>query len=319
MKKDFISFFTLKPSEIEGILSVTAAMKQRKSTARGALKNKTAAMIFEKQSLRTHVSFEVGITQLGGQSVFLSQQHIGLATRESVKDVAEVLSRYNDFIIARTLKHETIEQLAAYATVPVINALTDLLHPCQIIADAFTLLERGLLSEQAKITFIGDGNNIVNSWLELAEKIPIHFVLACPQGYEPNPQLLQRARRSGKSNIEIVHNPMEAAEQADVLYTDVWVSMGQEDETVRRLKAFQKFQINKKLLLAARRDCVVMHCLPAHRGEEITADVLEGKQSIVFEQAENRLHAQKAIMTSLFRREQSTTVADELVLETTSV
>ncbi len=319
MKKDFISFFTLKPSEIEGILSVTAAMKQRKSTARSALKNKTAAMIFEKQSLRTHVSFEVGITQLGGQSVFLSQQHIGLATRESVKDVAEVLSRYNDFIIARTLKHETIEQLAAYATVPVINALTDLLHPCQIIADAFTLLERGLLSEQAKITFIGDGNNIVNSWLELAEKIPIHFVLACPQGYEPNPQLLQRARRSGKSNIEIVHNPMEAAEQADVLYTDVWVSMGQEDETVRRMKAFQKFQINKRLLSAAKRECVVMHCLPAHRGEEITADVLEGKQSIIFEQAENRLHAQKAIMTSLFQREQSTTVADELVLETTSV
>jgi ornithine carbamoyltransferase len=198
------------------------------------------------------------------------------------------------------MRHETVEQLAAHATVPVINALTDLLHPCQIMADVYTLIEKGLFNEQTKIAFIGDGNNVVNSWLEIAEKIPFHFVLACPPRYEPDKQILAKAQRAQMSKIEIVNDPYEAAEGADVLYTDVWVSMGQEEERESRLKAFQNFMIDKKLLGIANKNCVVMHCLPAHRGEEITAQVLDGDRSIALDEAENRLHVQKAIMAYLF-------------------
>ena len=205
----------MHPEEIQEIFSLTASLKKNRTNGFQPLAGKTAALIFEKPSLRTHVSFEVGIAQLGGQSVYLSQQSIGLATRESVRDVAEVLSRYNDLIIARTMRHATVEDLARYSGVPVINALTDLLHPCQIMADAFTLIERGLFNEQTKITFVGDGNNVVNSWLELAEKIPFHFVLACPPGYEPDKQILDRAQRAQMSKIEIIHDPMEAAEGAE--------------------------------------------------------------------------------------------------------
>ncbi|MBI1806990.1 MAG: ornithine carbamoyltransferase [Ignavibacteria bacterium] len=299
MKRDFISLSTFSQEEIEEIFSLTCWLKEKPRQEFRPLANKTAALIFEKPSLRTHVSFGVGIAQLGGQSLFLSQQHIGLSTRESVRDVAEVLSRYNNLIVARTMEHATVEDLATHATIPVINALTDVLHPCQIIADAYTLRERGLLSEETKITFIGDGNNVVNSWLELAEKIPFHFVLACPEGYEPDAQILDHARKANLSRIEILRDPFEAATDADVLYTDVWVSMGQENDEAARQKAFQSYQINSELLRVARPNCVVMHCLPAHRGQEITADVLEGSQSIVLEEAENRLHVQKAIMAYL--------------------
>ncbi len=240
-----------------------------------------------------------------------------MSTRESVKDVAEVLSCYNDLIIARTMKHETVEGLARHAAVPVINALTDLLHPCQILADAFTLRERGLLTGRTKIAFIGDGNNIVNSWL--AEKIPFHFVLACPEGYEPAAAILARAQKAGVSRVEVTNDLPAAAEGAHVLYTDVWVSMGQEDERAARQKAFAGYQINATLLRVAASDCVVMHCLPAHRGEEITADALEGPHSIVLDQAENRLHVQKAIMVSLLAGEERPVVrqvdqVEELVL-----
>lgn len=299
MKKDFVTFTSLRSYDIDAIFELTDELKKKNKRPRQALVHKTAALIFEKQSLRTHVSFQVGIAQLGGQSVFLSQQNIGLSTRESVKDVAEVLSCYNDLIIARTMKHETVEELARHATVPVVNALTDLLHPCQILADAYTLHELGMFSPMTKIAFIGDGNNIVNSWLELAEKVPFHFVLACPKGYEPDSVILDRAIRAGVSRIEITHDPFEAADGAHVLYTDVWISMGQEEETEARKKAFRNYQINSKLLASADRRCVVMHCLPAHRGEEITADALEGSRSIVLHEAENRLHVQKAIMVFL--------------------
>lgn len=298
MKKDLVSFSSLSAAGIAEILSLAGEMK-RAPYALTPMADKTAALIFEKQSLRTHVSFEVGIAQLGGHSIFLSQQHIGLATRESVEDTAEVLSRYNDLIIARTVRHDTVTGLAAAATVPVVNALSDLLHPCQILADAFTMKERGLLSERTKITFIGDGNNIVNSWLELAEKLPLHFVLACPEGYEPDAGVLSRARAAGKSRIEILHDPLEAAEGAGVLYTDVWVSMGQEEEKAARQKAFKGFQINAHALRLADPRCIVMHCLPAHRGEEITADVLSSAQSAVMDEAENRLHVQKAVIAAL--------------------
>ena len=304
MKRDFISLAPYSGGELSEMFSLTKTLKEERPASIRPLAGKTAALIFEKQSLRTHVSFEVGILQLGGQSIFLSQENIGLSSREGVRDVAEVLSRYNDLIVARTFSHETIELLAQYASVPVINALTDLLHPCQILADAYTLMERDMFSPSTKIAFIGDGNNVVNSWLELAEKMSFHFVLACPEGYEPDAQILSRAQAAGMSRIEIVRNPFEAAENADVLYTDVWVSMGQEKEKAERGKAFQSYQINRKLLSVAARDCVVMHCLPAHRGEEITADVLEGGQSIVLDQAENRLHVQKGILAHLFLRKE---------------
>lgn len=299
MKRDFITLAPYTREEIESIFSMTHWMKRNSRSGFRPMEGKTAALIFEKQSLRTHVSFEVGIAQLGGQAVFLSQQQIGVQTRESVKDIAEVLSRYNDLIVARTMKHETVEELAASASVPVINALTDLLHPCQIMADAFTLQEKGLLSKETKITFIGDGNNIVNSWLELAEKLPLHFVLACPEGYEPDAAILTYAHKAGISRIEIVHDPVEAAADAGVLYTDVWVSMGQEAERVERERAFKNFTVTEDLLRAAKTECVVMHCLPAHRGQEIAADVLEGNHSIILDQAENRLHVQKGIMAYL--------------------
>ena len=299
MKRDFITLAPYTREEIESIFSITEWMKRNSRSGFRPLEGKTAALIFEKQSLRTHVSFEVGIAQLGGQAVFLSQQQIGVQTRESVKDIAEVLSCYNDLIIARTMKHETVEELAVSASVPVINALTDLLHPCQIMADVFTLREKGLLSEETKIVFIGDGNNVVNSWLELAEKLPLHFVLACPLGYEPDQKILTCARNAGISWIEIVHDPIEAARDAGVLYTDVWVSMGQEAERTERERAFKDFAITNDLLNIAQPACVVMHCLPAHRGEEIAADVLDGSHSIVLDQAENRLHVQKGIMAYL--------------------
>lgn len=307
MKKDFITLASYSSHDIEDLFSLTSGVKATQGHADKPFAGKTAALIFEKPSLRTHVSFQVGISQLGGQSVFLSQQNIGLSTRESIRDVAEVLSRYNDLIIARTIKHETVEELGRYATVPVINALTDLLHPCQILADAYTLREHGLLTKTTKIAFIGDGNNIANSWLELAEKIPFHLVVACPAGYEPDRTILSRAAASGVSRIEIVHDPAAAAVHADVLYTDVWVSMGQESEREMRRSAFAAFQINEQLLRVASLNCLVMHCLPAHRGEEITAEILEGPQSIVLEEAENRLHVQKAIIIALL------TAQDDLV------
>lgn len=300
MKKDFVSFAAYSREELEEILSLSRWLKENRPSECRPLAGKTAALIFEKPSLRTHVSFQVGISQLGGDVVFLSQGNIGLSTRESVRDAAEVLSRYNDLIIARTMEHSTIEDLAAHSTVPVINALTNLLHPCQILADALTLMERGLLTADAKIVFIGDGNNVVNSWLELAGKIPIHFVLACPAGFEPDANILKENQAAGISRIEVVHDVFEAAENADVLYTDVWVSMGQEGERARREAAFKNFQINANVLRTASPGCVVMHCLPAHRGEEITADVLEGRSSVVLDQAENRLHIQKGIMAHLF-------------------
>jgi len=319
MTKDLLSFAGLSGEELRGIFRMAAEMKMKPHDTSGALRNKTAALIFEKQSLRTHVSFQVGIAQLGGESVFLSQQHIGLSTRESVRDVAEVLSCYNDLIIARTMSQDTAEQLARYATVPVINALTDLLHPCQILADAFTLIERGTFSEATKIAFIGDGNNIVNSWLELAEKVPFHFVLACPEGYEPDRAILNRAAAAGVSRVDVCHDPFEAAEGAHALYTDVWVSMGQESETEVRRNAFRNFQINGALLQKADPSCVVMHCLPAHRGEEITAEVLEGTRSIVLQEAENRLHVQKAVMTTLMRNSISTALRRDHMLQELTV
>jgi ornithine carbamoyltransferase len=263
------------------------------------LKGKSIAMIFEKPSLRTRVSFEIGIAELGGKPVCLTNEAIGLGSREAVSDIAKVLGRYSDAIIARLYKHSTLEELAAHGGVPVVNALTDLSHPCQILADLYTIYQHGKLHPGMKVVFIGDGNNVVNSWLEAAAIYPMHFVLACPNGYEPDPEILKYAIEAGISTIEIMDDPRIAADSADVLYTDVWTSMGQEEESEARRKVFAKYQINRELVRLSAADSLVMHCLPAHRQEEITAEAMDSKHSVIFDQAENRLHIQKAVLATL--------------------
>jgi ornithine carbamoyltransferase len=296
MKRDFISFSSWTSNELTDIFSLARKIKLGEMKNFAPLLHKSAALIFEKESLRTRVSFEVGVAQLGGHPLFLQQETIGIATRESVHDVASVLSRYNELIIARTTKHQTVVQLADSATVPVINAMTDLVHPCQVLGDYFTLQEIGKSSPDTKIVYVGDGNNIVNSWLELAEKLPLHLIISSPTGYEPHPSMLEQAHASRVSKVELVPDPMVAIKNADVVYTDVWPKY---KDTGRRQIIFKHHQVNAQLLKAAKPDCTVMHRLPANRGEEITRDVLDGPQSIVLQQAENRLHIQKGIIAYL--------------------
>lgn len=297
MTKDFLSIFDLSADELEELFKLTDILKT--DSSRRPMAGKTAALIFQKPSLRTRVSFEVGIYQLGGYPVFLSHESIGIGQREPAADIARLLSRYNHLIVARLFEHSLLSELASYSTIPVINALTDLSHPCQVLADLYTLRQRGILNKGIKIAFIGDGNNVVHSWLEASSIVPMHFVLATPNGYEPNQEILERARKSGVSEIEIVSDPSAAARNADVLYTDVWTSMGQEAESEKRRRDFAGYQVNEHLLALAKPDCVVMHCLPAHRGEEVSMNILDGGHSIIFDQAENRLHVQKAVMTML--------------------
>jgi ornithine carbamoyltransferase len=299
MKRDLVSFSLWSGDQISQILDVGHRRKKGERHGQRPLAGKTVALIFERESLRTRVSFEVGIVELGGHPIFLQQGTIGMATRESVHDIALALSQYVSLIVARTIRHQTCLQLAESATVPVINALTDLVHPCQVLADALTLQERGKLTPTSRIVYLGNGNNIANSWLELAEKIPLSLTLACPPGYEPHPQLLQQAIQAGVSTIHSSSTPSEAVTDADVIYTDVWPSGGFADPHERRSNVFAPFQVNRKLLKSAKRDCVVMHRLPANRGEEITGEVLDGKQSLVLAQAANRVHVQNAVMTTL--------------------
>lgn len=301
MKRDFLSIADHSRTELETLLDDAARLKRdlKAGQSERPLLGKTLAMIFEKPSLRTRVTFETGIKQLGGASVYLAPNDIQLGARETVADIARNLSRWVDLIMARTFSHASILELAEYATVPVINGLSDLLHPCQVVADCQTLLERRGKLDGLTVAFIGDGNNVVNSWIHAAARLGIHFRLACPKGYEPSADVLAEARRAPGAKVEIVHDPVEASEGADALYTDVWTSMGQEEESQLRRAAFEGYQVDAALLAHAKPDALVMHCLPAHRGEEISAEVVDGPQSVVFEQAENRLHAQKAIMTWL--------------------
>jgi ornithine carbamoyltransferase len=296
MKRDLVSFASWTKQDLSDVLTLAKKIKAGELKNFAPLAQKSAALIFEKQSLRTRVSFEVGIAQLGGYPVFLQQETIGIATRESVHDVASVLSHYNELLIARTTKHQTVVQLAESASVPVINAMTDLVHPCQVLADFFTLQEIGKDSTSSKFVFVGDGNNIVNSLLELAEKLPMHLVISSPTGYEPHPSVLEQAEAAKVSTIELVPDPNVAVKNADVVYTDVWPTAR---DSGRRQIIFKQHQVNAQLLKLAKPDCVVMHRLPANRGEEITRDVLDGKQSIVLQQAENRLHIQKGIIAYL--------------------
>lgn len=308
-KRDFLGFSRLDAAKIIELFEYSLHIKQKRNAPQAdvpflPLKDRTVAMIFSKPSLRTRVSFELGIHELGGYAISLEGKSIGVGSRESVEDIARLLSRYNDAIVARLHEHSIIEGLAANATIPVVNALTDLSHPCQVLADAFTLYERGLWHDGIKVVFVGDGNNVANSWIELAGILPFHFVLACPEGYTPDSGLLEAARASGASKIEVLHDPAEAAAGADALYTDVWTSMGQEDEFEERLRIFSPFQINSDLLRLAKPSAVVMHCMPAHRGQEITAEVMDGPQSVILDEAENRLHVQKALLVKLLNHEE---------------
>lgn len=301
MNKDFLSISDLSQEEIFEIFDLAKELKakQKGGEEHHLLKGQTLALIFQKPSARTRISFEVGMYQLGGYALYLAPADIGIGKRESVADIARVISRYCNGIMARLFDHEHILELGKYASVPVINGLTDFLHPCQIMADMLTVLEhRGNLDDLI-VTYIGDGNNVANSWVNIAGKLPMTLNLAVPDGYEPNQELMSAARKAGGSSINILRDPFEAAKNADVLYTDVWASMGQETEAEARKLIFKNYQINQKVLDNAAKDCLVLHCLPAHRGDEITDEVIDGPNSVVFDEAENRMHVQKAILVKL--------------------
>ena len=298
--RHFLSSADLTRDAALGLFQLAADLKQRwKAGRRGApLAGRAFALIFEKPSLRTRVTFEVGLIQLGGRAVYLSGHEIGLGTRESVADVARNLSRWVDGIAARVYAHDTVETLARQATVPVINGLSDFEHPCQALADFFTLWERGVDLAGMRLAWLGDGNNVCHSVLILGALLGASVVAACPPGYTPDERVQATVRRLG-GRLEVTDDPRKAASGADVIYTDVWTSMGQEAERERRLEAFGRYQVNETIVGFAKPSALVMHCLPAHRGEEITDAVLDGPQSIVLDQAENRLHAQKAVILHL--------------------
>ena len=307
MKKDFLSIPDLTKEEIFEIFDLTKELKEktRRRESHRLLEGYSLAMIFAKPSARTRLSFETGIYQLGGYGIYLSPQDIGIGKREAVKDVARVISGYNDLIIARLFDHAHIEELAEYSSVPVINGLTDYNHPCQIMADAYSILEQKDNLDNLKVVYIGDGNNVANSWLNFASIVPMHLAICTPPDYLPDKSTTENAQNHSRSTVEILSDPVEAVQEADVVYTDVWASMGQEAESEARKKIFQSFQVNTELMSNAKEDAIVMHCLPAHRGDEITDEVLESQNSIVFAEAENRLHVQKAIMVKLARRQKN--------------
>lgn len=304
MTNHFLCLTDWTATELDAIFALTKELKdkQKQGIAHPLLAGKTLGMIFEKSSTRTRISFEVGMYQLGGHALFLSSSNTQLGRGEPIKDTARVMSRYVDGIMIRTYSQEGIEELARYADVPVINALTDSYHPCQVMADLFTVLEhKGSYKDQV-FCWIGDGNNMAHSWINAAAVLGFELRVATPKGYEPDAAVVERAEQLG-AKITYTNDPLQAAWGANVLNTDVWASMGQEQEQLQREKDFVGFQINAEVIDAADGDCLVLHCLPAHRGEEITDDVIEGHHSVVFDEAENRLHVQKAIMATLMNKE----------------
>jgi ornithine carbamoyltransferase len=302
-QRHFLSLKDWSREEIEALFELAAGMKADPVTWSEALKGKSLAMIFQKPSTRTRVSFEAGMFQLGGQALFLGASDIQLHRGETVADTAAVLSRYVDGIMARVFAHQDVLDLARHGTVPVINGLSDLLHPCQALADYFTLRERRGGVSGLKMAYIGDGNNVAHALMFGAVKLGCHMSLGCPPGYEPNQLIFKSAAREaqklGSPVPEVTNDPRAAAAGADVVYTDVWASMGQEEERQKRLQAFQGFRVTPETMAAAKPEAVFMHCLPAHRGEEVDAEVIDGPQSVVFDEAENRLHVQKAILVTL--------------------
>jgi ornithine carbamoyltransferase len=298
MPKHFLSIFDLSKSDFKKLFKRAAKLKKEKKSGKtqDVLKKKSIGMIFEKLSTRTRVSFEVAVNDLGASCLYMNPSDLQLGRGESIADTAKILSSYLDGVIIRTYEQERIEEFAKYSSVPVINALTDLGHPTQIVSDLFTMVEAGKKLTRIKLAYVGDGNNIVNSFIGAAAILGINLCIATPEGFGPDSEVLNRAKEIGNGNITIVNDPKKAAENADVLYTDVWVSMGQEKETKKKQNIFKPFQINDELLSLASSDAIVMHCLPAHKGEEITEEVLEGPYSVVYEQAENKLHMGKAIL-----------------------
>jgi ornithine carbamoyltransferase len=299
MKKDFLRLWDFTSREIDLLLRRSVELKSGKDANKCPLIGKSIGLIFEKASTRTRVSFEAGIYQLGAQAIYMNPNEIQLGRGETIHDTAEVLSRYLSAVIIRTFNHDTLLDFAASSSIPVINGLSDLYHPCQALADLMTILEKKGRLKDIHLAYIGDGNNVAHSLIEAASKMNINLTIACPKGYEPDSKIFREAKTVAKSEIRIIRDPKEAADRADILYTDVWVSMGQEKEAGEKKKKFRRYQLNNNILSYAKKDALVLHCLPAHRGEEITDDVIDGPQSAVLDQAENRLHTQKALLEFL--------------------
>lgn len=304
MKKDFLVITDMTTDDIHETFRLARELKEKtkKGKKHALLEGQTLAMIFQKPSARTRVSFEVGMFQLGGHALYLAPTDIGLGKRESVADVARVLSRYNHGIMARVFGHDIVEALGRHASIPVINGLSDLVHPCQVMGDMLTILEHRGRFDGLKLAYVGDGNNLANSWINMASRISMQLNLAVPKGHDPDETTLEKGREVGISEINLLRDPKEAVKGVDFIYTDVWASMGQEKEVEKRKKVFKDYQVNEALVAEAKPDVKVLHCLPAHRGDEITDGVMDGPHSIVFDEAENRLHIQKAIMVRLMRR-----------------
>jgi ornithine carbamoyltransferase len=299
--RDFIAETDFDRDEVIETLALARELKEwsDKRDEPAPLKGQTWGLIFHKPSLRTRISFEVGVNQLGGNCIYITENEIQLGKRETIHDAAKVLSRYLGGIIIRTFSHADVEKLAFHADIPVINALTDLLHPCQIMADILTINEKLHRCEDFKIVYLGDGNNITNSWLNLSRLLGFELVVATSAETLPDMEIFNQAKAAGRSSVSISHDPKEAVKGAHVIYTDVWASMGQKDQLAAKVQALQAFQVNSELVSKADKNVIVMHCLPAERGREITDEVMDGPHSVVFDQAENRLHAQKAVMTIL--------------------
>ena len=307
MKKDLLSLLDLEKEDFENLFSRAIQLKERyaKGIFDKILAGKTLGLIFDKKSTRTRVAFETAMIQLGGHPIYMSTQDTQISRNEPAKDTARVLSRYIDCLAMRTFDHSLVESFAQSSTIPVINALTDSFHPCQILSDIMTVIEHKGGYENIKIAWVGDGNNVANSWINAASVLGLNLMVACPDGYGIDQNILDDANVAKEDNIVLTNDPGEAVKNADVVYTDVWASMGDEDELAKRIAAFKGFQVNKDLLANAKDDALVLHCLPAHRGEEIAEDVLEAENSAFWDQAENKRHMHKAVLESLILRETS--------------
>ncbi|MCI5221330.1 MAG: ornithine carbamoyltransferase [Candidatus Electrothrix sp. AR4] len=303
MNTHLLALQDFTPAQLRTFLDRAAVLKKEKQAGlrHQQLAGRKICMLFEKPSTRTRVSFEAAMYEMGGQVLFMSAKETQLGRGEPLKDTARVLARYADALVVRTFGQQVVEELARYSEVPVINALTDLHHPCQILSDIMTVIEQKGDLAKLKIVWLGDGNNMANSWIEAASVLGFSLTLACPEGYEPDQIILEAANKQAESPIIVLHDPVEAVQDADVINVDVWASMGQEDEAEERLAVFQPYQLNAELLAQADKDALVLHCLPAHREEEITEEVLEGPQSVVFDQAENKMHMHKAILEYLIK------------------
>jgi len=300
MKRDFLAITDLTTAELRAVIKNAHELKRQRKSGKGSkpLSGITVGCIFHKPSLRTRISFETGIHELGGYSLYITKDEIDLGKRESIEDAARVLSRYLGMIVIRTFSHADVEKLARHATIPVINGLTDFLHPCQVLGDLMTIEERFGSFDSVKIAYLGDGNNVSNSWINAARRFPIELTIATAKDAPPSLELLKKAQAEG-AKVRWIHDPVEAVRKAKVVYTDVWASMGQKDKFEEKQKLLKPFQVNTELLKVADSEFIVLHCLPAERGREITDEVMDGLHSAVFDQAENRLHIQKAIMTQL--------------------